>query len=58
LWPPAERILNINRATGQFDLKISNGDLKYVKGICDRPIAAASAQARQAQAELLAIDRV
>jgi hypothetical protein len=34
LWPAAERILNINLATGQFDLKISNGGLKYVKGIC------------------------
>jgi hypothetical protein len=35
LWPPAERGLNVNLATGQFDLKISNGGLKYFKGICD-----------------------
>jgi hypothetical protein len=35
LWPPAERILNINLATGQFDLKISEGQLKYIKGNCD-----------------------
>ena len=46
LWPPAERNLNINLATGAFDLRISNGDLKYVKGICDRATASASSSSQ------------
>jgi hypothetical protein len=40
LWPPAERILNINLTTGQFDLKVSNGDLKYAKGDLHRSAGA------------------
>jgi hypothetical protein len=36
LWPPPseERIFSINLVTGQFDIKISNGGLKYAKGTC------------------------